>query len=55
MTGKSRADLHALQAGEIAAALGGLQPESRHAAVLCVDGVRALVKQSGGLVKQSGV
>src|ERR1700730_5409567 len=33
-TGKSRAELQRLQAGEIAAALGGLQPESRHAAVL---------------------
>jgi len=47
MAGKSRAELGALDAGQIAEALGGLQPESRHAAVLSVDGVRALVKQSG--------
>ena len=48
MMGKSRAELQALQANAIAEAVGGLQPESRHAAVLCVDGVKALLKQSGG-------
>jgi nitrogen fixation NifU-like protein len=48
MAGKSRAQLAALAPGEIAAALGGLQPESRHAAVLCTDGVKALLRQSGG-------
>jgi nitrogen fixation NifU-like protein len=47
MAGKSRAELRALRAEEIEEAVGGLQPESKHAAVLCVDGVRALLKSSG--------
>jgi len=47
MTGKSRAALRDLRAAEIEEAVGGLQPESRHAAVLCVDGVKALLKNSG--------
>jgi nitrogen fixation NifU-like protein len=46
ITGKSRAELAALRPETIEAALGGLAPESRHAAVLCVDAVGALV---GGL------
>lgn len=44
MTGKSRAELAALSAATIEAAVGGLIPESKHAAVLCVDGVKALLK-----------
>lgn len=48
MTGKSRIELKALRPGEIEEAVGGLQPESKHAAVLCVDGVKALLKASGG-------
>ena len=48
MTGKSRADLAGLRAADIEESIGGLQPESKHAAVLCVDGVRALLKASTG-------
>ena len=48
MAGKSLAELRGLRAAEIADAVGGLEPESTHAAVLCVDGVRALVKKSAG-------
>jgi nitrogen fixation NifU-like protein len=44
MVGKSRAELAALTAATIESAVGGLIPESKHAAVLCVDGVKALVK-----------
>lgn len=44
MVGKSRAELAALTAATIESAVGGLIPESKHAAVLCVDGVRALLK-----------
>jgi nitrogen fixation protein NifU and related proteins len=44
MVGKSRAELAALTAASIEAAVGGLIPESKHAAVLCVDGVKALLK-----------
>jgi len=42
--GKTRAELGALKPAVIEAAVGGLQPESKHAAILCVDGVRALLK-----------
>jgi nitrogen fixation NifU-like protein len=44
MAGKSRAELAALTAAAIESAVGGLIPESKHAAVLCVDGVKALLK-----------
>jgi nitrogen fixation protein NifU and related proteins len=44
MTGKSRAELALVTAATIESAVGGLIPESKHAAVLCVDGVKALLK-----------
>lgn len=44
MLGKSRAELAALHAATIESAVGGLIPESKHAAVLCVDAVKALLK-----------
>ena len=42
MTGKTRAELHALTAEMIEVALGGLEPASKHAAALCVDGAKAI-------------
>jgi nitrogen fixation protein NifU and related proteins len=42
--GKSRAELAAVTPAEIESAVGGLIPESKHAAALCVDGVKALLK-----------
>ena len=48
MAGKSRAELRSLRAADIEEAVGGLQAESKHAAVLCVDGVKALLKASAG-------
>ncbi len=45
MSGKSPADLAALTAPVIEAAVGGLEPASQHAAVLCVDAVRSLLAQ----------
>ncbi len=48
MAGRSRLELSRLRAAEIEEALGGLQPESRHAVVLCLDALKALLKQSGG-------
>ena len=44
MVGKSRDELAGLTAATIESAVGGLIPESKHAAVLCVDGVKALLK-----------
>jgi nitrogen fixation NifU-like protein len=42
LLGKTRAELAALAPAAIEEALGGLPAESRHAAVLAVDAVRAL-------------
>jgi nitrogen fixation NifU-like protein len=44
MHGKSRAELGKLLALDIEAAVGGLPAESHHAAALCVDGVRKLIR-----------
>jgi nitrogen fixation protein NifU and related proteins len=41
--GKNRAELAHLTAADIEQALGGLANESKHAAVLCIDAVRALL------------
>jgi nitrogen fixation NifU-like protein len=43
MTGKSRAELKTVTAAAIEEAVGGLEPASKHAAVLCVDGVKRLL------------
>jgi nitrogen fixation NifU-like protein len=43
MTGKSRAELKAITVAAIEEAVGGLEPASKHAAVLCVDGVKRLM------------
>ena len=48
MSGKARRELKMLRAADIEGAVGGLQPESKHAAVLCVDAVKALLGRSGG-------
>src|ERR1039457_6995981 len=40
--GKSREQLALLRAAEVVAAVGGLIPESKHVAVLCVDAVKKL-------------
>src|SRR5690349_14748134 len=44
MTGKTRAELKQIQPDVIEEAVGGLAAESKHAAVLCVDAVRAVLK-----------
>lgn len=43
MMGKSRGELEQVSTSAIEEALGGLQPASKHAAILCVDGVKALL------------
>ena len=45
MAGKSRAELAKIDPAEVEGLVGGLDPESKHAAVLCVDAVRLLLKQ----------
>lgn len=46
MTGKTRAQLHGLTAEIVEQALGGLEPASKHAAVLCVDGAKAVARSA---------
>jgi nitrogen fixation protein NifU and related proteins len=42
--GKTRDELSRIGTATIEEAVGGLAPESKHAAQLCVDGVRAVLK-----------
>jgi nitrogen fixation NifU-like protein len=44
LAGKTNEELAALRAAEVEELVGGLEPESKHAAVLCVDAVRLLLK-----------
>ncbi len=44
MLGKSRAELGKITTSTIESAVGGLIAESKHAALLCVDGVKALLR-----------
>src|ERR1700686_5236533 len=46
MQGRTRQELAGLTPQDIETAVGGLIPESKHAAVLCVDGVRKLLSLS---------
>jgi nitrogen fixation NifU-like protein len=43
LPGKTRAELAALRAEDIEEAVDGLIAESKHASVLCIDGVRKLL------------
>jgi nitrogen fixation NifU-like protein len=58
MKGKTRAELAAVTPDDIESAVGGLIPESKHAAVLCVDAVKRLLvpvgQTSSCLSKQAG-
>ena len=46
MMGKSRLELRAFHAALIEDAVGGLEPASKHAAVLCVDAVKQVLLKS---------
>ncbi len=48
MQGKTTAQLAELRPDVIDAAVGGLIPESKHAAVLCLDGVKAILRKKEG-------
>ena len=43
MQGKSRPELASLNAAAIDEMLGGLEPATKHAAALCVDGLKSLL------------
>jgi nitrogen fixation NifU-like protein len=45
LAGRDKANLKTLQASDIEQAVGGLSNESKHAAALCIDAVRALLIQ----------
>jgi nitrogen fixation NifU-like protein len=47
MMRRSRAELLELRAETVEDAVGGLIPESKHAAVLCVDGVKKMLAATG--------
>jgi nitrogen fixation NifU-like protein len=44
ISGKTRAELADFQPSAVEDAVGGLQAESKHAAVLCADGLKALLR-----------
>ena len=48
MAGKTRAELGAFDGALIDDAVGGLPGASKHAAVLCADGVKKLFEESAG-------
>ncbi len=45
ISGRDKATLRTLNAADVELAVGGLSNESKHAAVLCIDAVRALLAQ----------
>lgn len=45
LLGRTLADAAGITAAHVEEAVGGLQPASKHAAVLCVDGVKALLRK----------
>ncbi len=45
--GKSLADLRSMKSTDIETALGGLPVESKHAATLCIDAIRLLIRTYG--------
>jgi len=47
LTGKRREELAGFQAAMVEEAVGGLRTESKHAAVLCADGVKMLMRKAG--------
>lgn len=49
LTGKTRAQMAALKPPVIEEAVGGLAAESKHAAILCVDGVKLLLERCRSL------
>jgi NifU-like protein involved in Fe-S cluster formation len=48
LQGKALEDLAALRAADVELAVGGLSNESKHAAVLAIDGVKALLQRLRG-------
>jgi nitrogen fixation protein NifU and related proteins len=47
MAGKTRVELAGIRPADIDEAVGGLSAESKHAAVLCADALKALLRAAG--------
>ena len=47
IAGRTRTEISSLGTADIEQALDGLPTASKHAAILCIDAIRALVKLSG--------
>ena len=54
ITGKTRAEIAGLRPSIVEEAVGGLAVESKHAAVLCVDSVKALLRRAETLQGNRG-
>jgi nitrogen fixation NifU-like protein len=54
MQGKTLDETAALKAADVEQAVGGLSNESKHAAVLAIDGVRALIERIRDVQSGSG-
>ena len=54
MTGKTVDEIAGFEAAVVDEGVGGLAAESKHAAVLCADGVKALLKGHVRAVKEGG-
>ena len=52
MIGKSRLELRTFHAAQVEDAVGGLEPASKHAAVLCVDAVKQVLVKSRDLLER---
>jgi nitrogen fixation NifU-like protein len=48
ITGQQLAALKSMSPADVEERLGGLPPASKHAAALCIDGLRALLKSTEG-------
>ena len=46
MAGKSKSELNEMKEALIEEMVGGLEPESKHAAVLCADALKLLLRQA---------
>jgi nitrogen fixation NifU-like protein len=44
LAGKRLTEIAEISAAAVESAVGGLAPESKHAAALCVDGIKALIR-----------
>jgi len=48
LAGKTKQEMAGFQPSMVDEAVGGLSAESKHAAVLCADGIKALMVRAGG-------